>query len=104
MPILDGTAKTTFALTQALAARALADAVPDPHAKRIAARGVFIAVDSFITVARQTRNAIPKSKTNSAERLAIKQSLNHLADRDWGPIRGAARPHRRSPPTDQRQR
>jgi hypothetical protein len=87
MAIVDGPQKTAFALAQAQAARALADAVPDQHAKRLTARGVFVAVAAFIEIARQTRTTITKTKANRADLEALKRALNVLADRDWGPYR-----------------
>jgi len=83
--ILDGPQKAAFALAQAQAARALADAVPDHHAKRLTARGVFVAIAAFIDIARQTRTTITKTKANRADLDVLKHALNVLADRDWGP-------------------
>ncbi len=83
--LVDGPAKVAFATTQALAARALADAVPNPYAKRLAARGVFVAIDSLISLARQSRNLIKETKANKSDLADLKQALNDLADRDWGP-------------------
>ena len=87
MAIVDGPQKAAFAVAQAQAARALAEAVPDQHAKRLTARGVFVAVAAFIDVARQTRTTITTTKANRADLAVLKQALNVLADRDWGPYR-----------------
>ena len=43
---------------QTHAAASLTDAAPDPAGKRFAASGVFVALDSFLVLARQIRNAI----------------------------------------------
>lgn len=85
MMIVDGPKKTAFALEQALAARELAGSIPSPHAQRLAARGVFVAVVSFIGLARQTRKAAPRCKATAALFADLKRALNDLADRDWGP-------------------
>lgn len=85
--VVDGIEKARFVLTQASAAAALADAVPNPFAKRLAARGVFVAVASFIDVARAARNELSRTKGNDAELGVVKAELNALADRDWGPYR-----------------
>ena len=87
MAIVDGPQKAALAVAQAQAARALAEAVPDQHAKRLTARGVFVAVAMFIDVARQTRTTITTTKANRADLAVLKQALNVLADRDWGPYR-----------------
>jgi hypothetical protein len=95
--IVDGAQKLGFLLQQAQAAAALADAVPDPAAKRFAASGVFVALDSFVTLARQTRNAIPAGKHNRADLDKAKTALNGLGDRDWGayaPLRDRLSAHR----------
>jgi hypothetical protein len=85
MALVDGPQKLSFLLTQALAAQALANAIPDPLGKRLAARGVFVAVDGFVELARQTRNGIPRSANTKGDLDATKDALNALADRDWGP-------------------
>ena len=83
--IVDGAQKLEFLVQQAHAAAALADAVPDPASKRFAASGVFVALDSFLALARQARNAIPTSDQNRPSLEEAKAALNGLADRDWGP-------------------
>ena len=85
--VVDGIEKARFALTQAEAAAALADALADPFAQRLVARGVFVALVSFIDIARQTRNQVPKTKANETNLADVKAALNALAERDWGPYR-----------------
>ncbi|HMJ36663.1 MAG TPA: hypothetical protein VK501_22350 [Baekduia sp.] len=80
-----GLGHARFALEQASAATALADAVPDPFAKRLIARGVFVALHSFVDLSRRARNEVAKTTANRQELEAIKQALNALAERDWGP-------------------
>lgn len=81
----DSGRKTAYALQQALVAQAIADVVPYAHHKRLVARGVFVAVVNFISVARQARTVITSTKQNRARLGEIKQKLNDLAERDWGP-------------------
>lgn len=81
----DSARKTAYALQQALVAQAITDVVPDEHHRRLVARGVFVALVNFTTAARHARKAIPSSKNNRAQLAEIKQKLNDLADRDWGP-------------------
>jgi hypothetical protein len=85
--IINGVEKARFALRQAESAAALADALADPFDKRFAARGVFVALASFIDIARQTRNQVSKTKANATKLATVKTALNALADRDWGPYR-----------------
>ncbi len=95
--VTDGIEKARFALTQAEGAAALADALVDPYAQRLAARGVFVALVSFIDIARQTRNQLPKTEANKTELATVKTALNALANRDWGPyqpLRDRIRAHR----------
>jgi len=84
MPV-DSARKTAYALQQALVARAIADVVPDEHQKRLVVRGVFVALVNFTAAARHARKGIPSSKGNRAELAEIKQKVNELADRDFGP-------------------
>lgn len=85
--MIDGVEKARFALAQACAAAALADALPDPFAKRLMARGVFVATAAFIEISRPTRNQIAKATGRSKELAPLRSELNALADRDWGPYR-----------------
>lgn len=85
MVIVDPINKTAYAVQQALTYRALADVVPDRHAKRIVARGVFVAVVTFIDVIRRVPKAI-RRKTNGPALEALRFRVNRqLAERDWGP-------------------
>ena len=59
--------------------------VSDQHAKRLTARGVFVAIAAFIEVACQARTTITKTKANRADLESLKQAPKVLADRDWGP-------------------
>lgn len=85
MAIIDGPRKLHFLLEQASVAATLADAVPDPAARRLTASGVFVALDSFIDMARRVRNEIPPAKEIRSDLEEAKRALNALADRDWGP-------------------
>lgn len=79
MALVDGYAKTRFALTQAHAARALAAALPDAAAAEVVGRGVAVAADAYLELARRLRNAVPSNKTTKPQLNEIKTAIAALA-------------------------
>jgi hypothetical protein len=74
--------KTRFAVQLAIAARALVDATPDPHRKRVIGRYVFIYLDDGVRFAPAWRNALAKSAKHGAAAEAAAPALRRL-QRDW---------------------
>lgn len=85
--LIDGPEKARYAAEMASYAASVARATPDDHASRVLARSAFLFLPEFVRVSRQVRNGLRPTKKDKNEVNEIKQMLNDLERRDWGPYK-----------------
>jgi hypothetical protein len=78
----DAPEKTRFAVQMAVATRALVDATPDPHRKRVIGRYAFVYLHDVIRFAAPWRNSLANNARHRATAEAALPALERLR-RDW---------------------